>query len=82
MTHGRHGLITIVLATGIAVILRLRGGRIAALLPVSAWYPLFVPVVIASWAILTFYAGDGFLRSVCALVGLEGPPFGLHARRA
>jgi ABC-type spermidine/putrescine transport system permease subunit I len=38
--------------------------------------PLFIPVVIASWAILTFYSGDGFVRTVFALVGLTGPTWG------
>lgn len=69
-------LITIALAIGIAVFLRLRGGRIATLLASLGVVPLFVPVVIASWAILTFYSGDGFLRSVFAQLGLEGPIFG------
>jgi ABC-type spermidine/putrescine transport system permease subunit I len=32
--------------------------------------------VIASWAILTFYSGDGFVRSVFAQFGLEGPTWG------
>ncbi|HLT62025.1 MAG TPA: sugar ABC transporter permease [Microlunatus sp.] len=69
-------LITLGLAIGIAVHLRLRGGWAGTLLSSLGVVPLFVPVVIASWAILTFYSGDGFLRSVFAQLGLEGPTFG------
>jgi len=65
--------IVLVLAGGIGLYLRLRGGWLARILSAVAIVPLFIPVVIASWAILTFYAADGFLRSLLAQVGLEGP---------
>lgn len=68
--------VTLALAIGIAVLLRLRGGWTARALSGLGVVPLFIPVVIASWAILTFYSGDGFLRSVFAQFGLEGPIFG------
>ncbi|MCU1528571.1 MAG: polyamine transporter, permease component [Frondihabitans sp.] len=68
--------IVLVLAVGIALNLRLRGGRIATIFAGLAVVPLFIPVVIASWAILTFYAGDGFIRTLFALVGLQGPTWG------
>ncbi|GAP55161.1 part of a binding-protein-dependent transport system [Arthrobacter sp. Hiyo6] len=61
------------LALGIGLFLKLRGGRAARLLSGLAIVPLFIPVVIASWAILTFYSGTGFLRSVFAQFGLEFP---------
>ncbi len=67
---------TLLLAVGIALNLRLRGGRLATVFAGLAVVPLFIPVVIASWAILTFYAGDGFVRTLFALVGLEGPTWG------
>lgn len=67
---------TIALAVAIAVILRLRAGRLGSLLSGLGVIPLFIPVVIASWAILTFYAGDGFVRSLFAQFGLEAPTFG------
>lgn len=67
---------TIGIAVGTAVILRLRGGWVGSLLSGLGVIPLFIPVVIASWAILTFYSGDGFLRSLMAQFGLEGPTFG------
>lgn len=69
-------LCTLALAIGIAVFLRLRGGVLGSVLSGLGVVPLFIPVVIASWAILTFYSGDGFLRSVSAQLGLEGPIFG------
>ncbi|MDN4597641.1 ABC transporter permease [Leifsonia virtsii] len=65
--------IVLVLAGGIGLYLRLHGGWLARVLSAVAIVPLFIPVVIASWAILTFYAADGFLRSLLAQVGVEGP---------
>lgn len=63
----------IVLATGIGLYLKFRGGVLGKILSGLAVVPLFIPVVIASWAILGFYSADGFLRSVFALVGLDFP---------
>lgn len=54
---------------------RLRSA-VAKLLSGLAVVPMFIPVVIASWAMLTFYAADGFVRSVCAHLGFEGPTWG------
>ena len=68
--------IVLVMAVAIAINLRLRGGRLATLFAGLAVVPLFIPVVIASWAILSFYSGDGFVRTVFALVGLDGPTWG------
>lgn len=65
--------IVLFLALGIGLFLKLRGGRTARLLSGLAIVPLFIPVVIASWAILTFYSGTGFLRSVFAQAGLDFP---------
>ncbi|NUU06300.1 ABC transporter permease subunit [Leifsonia sp. C5G2] len=71
--------IVLVLAGGIGLYLRLRGGWLARVLSAVAIVPLFIPVVIASWAILTFYAADGFLRSLLAQVGVEGPVWSYSA---
>lgn len=65
--------LVLVLAGGIGLYLRLTGGWVARLLSAIAIIPLFIPVVIASWAILTFYSADGFLRSLFAQFGIEGP---------
>lgn len=68
--------LVIFMAMGIGLYLRMKGGWLANLLSGLAVVPLFIPVVIASWAILTFYSGDGFVRSIFALFGLEGPIWG------
>lgn len=65
--------IVLFLAIGIGLYQRIRGGRIAALLASLSVVPLFIPVVIAAWAIYTFYAGDGFMRSFFAQFGVEFP---------
>jgi len=69
-------VVVLFMAMGIGLYLRMRGGWLANVLSGLAVVPLFIPVVIASWAILTFYSGDGFVRSVFALVGLQGPTWG------
>lgn len=69
-------LVTMTLAVIIGAILRLRGGWLGAVLSGLGVVPLFIPVVIASWAILTFSSGEGFLRSVFAQVGLDAPVLG------
>ncbi|MGB4135255.1 MAG: sugar ABC transporter permease, partial [Microbacterium sp.] len=68
--------VVLFMAIGIGLYLRLRGGWLANLLSALAVVPLFIPVVIASWAILTFYSADGFIRSVFAAFGLDGPVWG------
>jgi ABC-type spermidine/putrescine transport system permease subunit I len=68
--------IVLFMALGIGLYLRMRGGWLGNLLSGLAVIPLFIPVVIASWAVLTFYSADGFLRSVFAQVGVEGPTWG------
>ncbi|MDR2996841.1 MAG: ABC transporter permease subunit [Microbacterium sp.] len=68
--------VVLFMAIGIGLYLRLRGGWLANLLSALAVVPLFIPVVIASWAILTFYSADGFIRSVLAAVGVDGPVWG------
>ncbi len=65
--------VVIFLALGIGLYLKLTGGRIAKLLSGLAIVPLFIPVVIASWSILTFYSATGFLQSVFAQFGMSFP---------
>ncbi len=69
-------LTVLTMAIGIAVLLRLRAGWASSMLSGLGVVPLFIPVVIASWAILNFYSGDGFLRSLFAQFGAEAPIFG------
>jgi len=68
--------IVLVLAWAIALYVRLSDTWASRVLSALAVVPMFIPVVIASWAILTFYAADGFLRSVASQVGLEAPVWG------
>jgi ABC-type spermidine/putrescine transport system permease subunit I len=68
--------VVLVLAMAIGLYLKLNGGWLSKLLSGLAIVPLFIPVVIASWAILTFYSADGFLRSLFAQFGLEAPVWG------
>lgn len=64
----------LVLSWGIALYLRLAGGRIGRILAGLAVVPMFIPVVIASYAILEFYSPDGFLRSLFAVLGWNNAP--------
>ncbi|MEO7060977.1 MAG: ABC transporter permease subunit [Lapillicoccus sp.] len=68
--------IVVVLSWSIALYVRLSDSWVAKVLSALAVVPMFIPVVIASWAILTFYAADGFLRSVAAHLGFEAPIWG------
>ncbi|MGJ6980351.1 ABC transporter permease [Aestuariimicrobium soli] len=69
-------VIVLALALIIALYLRLAGGWAAKALTTLAVVPQFIPVVIASWSVLMFYAPDGFLRSLFAQFGVDGPSFG------
>lgn len=64
----------LVLATAVALYVRLSGSWLARALSVLAVIPMFVPVVIASYAILEFYAPDGFVRSVAQSLGWSHAP--------
>lgn len=68
--------VVLFMALGIGLYLKIRGGWLANVVSGLAVVPLFIPVVIASWAILTFYSGTGFIRSIFAQFGLEGPIWG------
>jgi ABC-type sugar transport system permease subunit len=65
--------VVVFLATGIGLYLKFVGGLFGRVLSALAVIPLFIPVVIGSWAILGFYSADGFLRSVAAQAGIEFP---------
>lgn len=68
--------VVLFMALGIGLYLKIKGGWLANVISGLAVVPLFIPVVIASWAILTFYSRDGFIRSLFAQFGLEGPTWG------
>ncbi|MEI6867831.1 MAG: ABC transporter permease subunit [Actinomycetes bacterium] len=65
--------LVLVMSLGIGVYQRMVGGRIATIMSTLTLVPLFVPVVISSWAIHTFYSGDGFMRTVFHHVGINFP---------
>jgi len=68
--------IVLVLAWVIALYVRLTDTWASRMLSALAVVPMFIPVVIASWAILTFYSSDGFVRSVASHLGLTAPVWG------
>jgi ABC-type sugar transport system permease subunit len=69
-------LVVLAIAVSLGLLLKLRGGWLPNLLAGLSVIPLFIPVVIAAWAILMFYAHDGFVRSFLLLFGIEGPTWG------
>ena len=66
--------VVMVLAWGLALYLRFTDSRLARTLAALSVVPMFVPVVISSYAILTFFAGDGFLRTVADQLGWHSAP--------
>lgn len=65
--------LVLAMALGIGIYQRMIGGRLASIMTTLTLVPLFVPVVIASWAIHTFYAGDGFMRTIFSQFGIDFP---------
>lgn len=68
--------LVLALAIGIALFLRLNGGALSKGLAAFSVVPKFIPVVIGSWGILTFYSDTGFQRTLAAQFGLEAPVWG------
>lgn len=66
-------LVVIVLALGMGIYQRIRGGKLAAILVSLSLVPLFVPVVIAAFAIRTFYDGNGFIKALLYQFGIDFP---------
>ncbi len=67
-------MIVLALSWGIALYLRLTGSRLSKIVSALSVIPLFIPVVIASYSILTFYEATGFIRSVGHHLGWESTP--------
>jgi ABC-type spermidine/putrescine transport system permease subunit I len=68
--------VVLVLSWAIALYARLSPGRVARVVSALAVVPMFIPVVIASYAVLTFYSTDGFLRTVTHQFGITFPTLG------
>ena len=66
-------LIVVLLALGMGIYQRIRGGRLSTVLISLSLVPLFVPVVIAAYAIRTFYDGNGFIKALLTYVGIDFP---------
>lgn len=65
--------IVIVLAWALALYLRLYPSRLSRALPTLAVVPMFIPGVIGAWAMVKFWAADGFVGSLFIAVGLTPP---------
>ncbi|MEJ6607536.1 MAG: ABC transporter permease subunit [Candidatus Planktophila sp.] len=65
--------VVLVMALGMGLYQRIKGGRVASILSLLALVPLFVPVVIAAYAIANFYNGVGFVRTFMAQFGIDFP---------
>ncbi len=67
-------VVVFALATAVALYARLAANRTARVLSALAVTPLFLPAVIGSYAILTFYAGDGFVKTLAHAFGWDSAP--------
>ena len=65
--------VVLVMALGMGLYQRIKGGKIASILSMLSLVPLFVPVVIAAYAIAQFYNGVGFMRTFMAQFGIDFP---------
>lgn len=65
--------VVILLALGMGIYQRIIGGRLASILISLSLVPLFVPVVIAAFAIRTFYDGNGFIKALFTYIGVDFP---------
>jgi ABC-type spermidine/putrescine transport system permease subunit I len=66
-------LVVLVMAMGMGLYQRIKGGKVASILSMLSLVPLFVPVVIAAYAIAQFYNGVGFMRTFVAQFGIDFP---------
>jgi ABC-type spermidine/putrescine transport system permease subunit I len=65
--------VVLAMAMGMGLYQRIRGGKLASILSMLSLVPLFVPVVIAAYAIAQFYNGVGFMRTFMSQFGIEFP---------
>jgi ABC-type spermidine/putrescine transport system permease subunit I len=66
--------VVVAISWAIALYLRLTDSRLARAISALSVVPLFIPVVIASYAILVFYASDGFIKTIAYRLGYHGFP--------
>jgi ABC-type spermidine/putrescine transport system permease subunit I len=66
--------VVVLLSWAIGLYLRLSDTRISRIVSALSVIPLFIPVVIASYAILTFYAPQGFIKTLAYHLGWHSFP--------
>jgi ABC-type spermidine/putrescine transport system permease subunit I len=66
--------VVVLLSWSIGLYLRLSDTWVSRMVSALSVVPLFIPVVIASYAILTFYAAQGFLKTLAYHVGWHSFP--------
>ena len=66
--------VTFILSYPLALYLRFNEGRLPSLLAVLFTIPLFVPVVIASFAMITFLVNHGLVSTVLYRLGIQSFP--------
>jgi ABC-type spermidine/putrescine transport system permease subunit I len=67
-------VVVVLLSWAIGLYLRLSDTRISRIVSALSVIPLFIPVVIASYAILTFYASQGFIKTLAYHLGWHSFP--------
>lgn len=65
--------VVLLMAMGMGLYQRIRGGKIASILSMLSLVPLFVPVVIAAFAVAQFFNGVGFMRTFMSQFGIDFP---------
>jgi len=66
-------ILVLIFSIGVGLLQRLRGGKLSAVLTGLSLTPLFIPVVISSWALYTFYGSAGLYRTIFNSFGLDIP---------
>jgi putative spermidine/putrescine transport system permease protein len=65
-------LTAVMLSLGIAVYLRFSSGRCASVVQALALFPLFVPSIIISFALIRFLGPNGLLQLLLEIIGITG----------
>ena len=65
--------VVLLMAMGMGLYQRIMGGKVASILSMLSLVPLFVPVVIAAYAVAQFYNGVGFMRTFMSQFGIDFP---------
>ena len=66
-------ILVLIFSIGVGLLQRLRGGKLSSVLTALSLTPLFIPVVISSWALYTFYGSAGLYLTIFNSFGLDIP---------